>query len=622
MLYAQKKTKQSRTSVVKESSLPVQSSDVIVLGNTFHTLPLEPGDQTAILSVGIKDADKVFVQQFETYGKATHYHLSWRTPEKESQEIADKLRNHKRVIVSITLPDWEMWNFRSYFSQLELDVPVVYVMFTPQQGVAALEPALRRSAAVVLAHNSRENVQKYVADALFAQAEIQGKLSEDIGLLYQAGNGGTIEPGMQAGVQPEDHGVKGYLLHRIDSLVQKGLAAKAFPGCQVMILKEGKTIYNHCFGTYSDKDTRPVATASIYDLGGVSKSAGTALAVMKLYDEKRLQLTDKVSLYLPWLNTPDKKNITIEELLHNESGMLPFIRFYREAIDDQTVTGPFTQKFVDQWHYTRMGEYTYACSDFKFKKGLVASTQTSTHTLQLGDGLWLNQSFKDNIRKTIANSETHSKRFLNSDLDFILLQQVVESIVQKPMNEYLASEFYDQMGLKRTLYHPLQRYTKPDIAPTACNDYLRRQDLCGYVLDEAAAFMGGVSGNAGLFSNAEEVGQIFQMLLNGGIWNGKRYLSEETCRLFTTAKSGNGHYGLGFDKPNRVEPLASNCSASTPTEAFGQMGSTGTCVWADPNNSLVYVFLSNRTCPDSWNAVLNDMKMRRSIQELIYQSMK
>ncbi len=602
--------------------LSAQNNDITLLGNAFRTIPLDTKEQIAILSVGDKVSDKFFVQQVDKYGKVTNLKLTWRTPEKEVQAITEKLRDYTRVVVSITLPDWEVWNFRSYFARLQLDVPVIFVMFTSPQGLSALDNSLQRSAAVILAHSPTEAVQKLVADALFAKTEVRGKLAVDIGKLYRAGDGEVIEPGMKVGAQPEDYGVRGYLLHRIDSLVQVGLEAKAFPGCQVLILKDGQTIYDHCFGTYSDKDVRPVAPVSIYDLDGVSKSAGTVLAVMKLYDEGRLKLTDKASAYLPWLNVPSKKDITIRELLLNESGLLPFIRFYREAIDDRTVSGPFTQKFVDEWHYTRMGEYTYACSDFQFKKGLVLPARTSTHTLALGENLWLADSFKDNIRKSIATSETQPKRFLYSDIDYILLQQVVEAVAGKPLNEYLTTEFYAPMGLTHTLYCPLQQYSKSDIIPTACNDYLRRHDLCGYVFDEAAAFMGGVSGNAGLFSTAEEVGQLFQMLLNGGEWNGKRYLSEETCRLFTTEKSAKGHYGLGFDKPNRPEPLASNCSPSTPESAFGQLGSTGTCVWADPSNRLVYVFLSNRVCPNSWNSAMYELKMRRSIQEVIYQSMK
>ena len=177
------------------------------------------------------------------------------------------------------------------------------------------------------------------------------------------------------------------------------------------------------------------------------------------------------------------------------------------------------------------------------------------------------------------------------------------------------------MGLQRTLFRPLEKFPKAEIMPTASNDFLRRQDLCGYVHDETAAFLGGVAGNAGLFSTAEEVAAIYQMLLDGGVWQGKRYLSEETCRLFTTEKSQISRRGLGFDKPDVAIVKRSPCAPSAPETVYGHTGFTGTCVWADPASRTVYVFLSNSICPNVWNTKLGDMDIRTDIQELIFRSL-
>lgn len=170
------------------------------------------------------------------------------------------------------------------------------------------------------------------------------------------------------------------------------------------------------------------------------------------------------------------------------------------------------------------------------------------------------------------------------------------------------------------MFLPLTKFTKAEIMPTASNDFLRRQDICGYVHDETAACMGGVSGNAGLFSMAEEVAKVYQMLLNGGEFNGKRFLSEATCRLFTTEKSAISRRGLGFDKPDVSIVKRSPCAPSAPEAVYGHTGFTGTCAWVDPENKTVYVFLSNRLCPNVWNTKLGDMNIRRDIQELIYKS--
>ena len=204
----------------------------------------------------------------------------------------------------------------------------------------------------------------------------------------------------------------------------------------------------------------------LFDLASLTKTTATLLAVMKLYDQGKLKLTDKASAWLPWLRSSNKKNITIRDLLLHESGLLPYIRFYREAIDENTVTGPFTQGFVDEWHHTRIGEYTYACSDFKFKKGLISPKQTPTHTLHMAEGMWLNKAFKSTVLQSIARSEMGQKRYVYSDVGFVVLQQVVEAITKQPMNEFLNKEFYRPMGLERTLFTPLTHYDRSEVVPT------------------------------------------------------------------------------------------------------------------------------------------------------------
>lgn len=269
-----------------------------------------------------------------------------------------------------------------------------------------------------------------------------------------------------------------------------------------------------------------------------------------------------------------------------------------------------------------MSEHSYYCSDFKFKKGLVSAKGSSVYTLHVADDMWLNKSFKNTILQKIARCDVDGKRYVYSDLGFILLQQVVEAVAKLPMDLYVAKEFYAPMGLQRTMYLPLLRYSKQEIMPTAANDFLRRQDLCGYVHDEAAACMGGISGNAGLFSTATEVAKIYQMLLNGGELNGKRYLSEATCRLFTTETSAISRRGLGFDKPYLSDLKNSPCAPSATSAVYGHTGFTGTCTWVDPVNRTVYVFLSNRLCPNVWNTKLGEMNIRTNIQEAIYKSLK
>jgi len=203
-----------------------------------------------------------------------------------------------------------------------------------------------------------------------------------------------------------------------------------------------------------------------------------------------------------------------------------------------------------------------------------------------------------------------------------LLKEIAEAITGTTMDVFLDREFYVPMKLKEMAYLPLRSHKKDEIAPTLRNDFLRNGVIQGYVHDPDAAFLGGVSGNAGLFASASDVAVVYQMLLNQGEFDGKQYLTKETCKLFTTTTSASGRRGLGFDKPVVVNPKHSPCCASAPAAVYGHTGYTGTCCWVDPVNKLVYVFLSNRTYPNDGVNKLARMGIRTRIQEIIYQSIK
>ena len=325
-----------------------------------------------------------------------------------------------------------------------------------------------------------------------------------------------------------------------------------------------------------------------------------------------------MSDYLPYLQDTDKRNITVRELLFHQSGLPSTLLFYQDAIDEDSYEGTLFKARPDKLHPARIGRQTWANPNFRFRPGLTSKVRTAECTLQVCDSLWLNKSFKKEYLQKIADAPLRDKRYRYSCVGFILLQQVVEARAGMPMDEFLAQEFYTPMGLKRTGYLPLRFLSKEEIVPSSVDPFLRKTVLQGFAHDESAAFQGGVSGNAGLFSTAEEVAQIYQMLLNGGELNGKRYLSKETCRLFTTTVAKGCRRGLGFDKPDVQNPAKSPCALSAPASVYGHTGFTGTCAWVDPDNGLVYVFLSNRIYPEVWNAKLLKSDIRERIQEAMY----
>jgi len=312
---------------------------------------------------------------------------------------------------------------------------------------------------------------------------------------------------------------------------------------------------------------------------------------------------DKIAMYLPFLQGTDKENITIAELLFHESGLQASLSCYCLATTKDTT------------QIARMGSTT-------FKGNMISMTRSDEFTSQVSDSFYLRNNFHEAAMAMIANTRLRSKTYVYSCVNFLLLKEIAETISGVPMDAYLDSVFYKPIGLHNMAYLPLRTHFKEEIAPTMKRDFLRNGTLQGYVHDPDAAFLGGISGNAGLFASARDVATVHQMILNNGELDGKRYLSTETCRVFTTTTSASGRRGLGFDKPVPSNPTHSPCCISAPPEVYGHTGYTGTCCWVDPVNKLVYVFLSNRTYPYDGINKLARMGIRTKIQEVIYQSIE
>lgn len=414
---------------------------------------------------------------------------------------------------------------------------------------------------------------------------------------------------------PDSSGINQAVLTRIDSIVQDGIKSRAFPGCQVLVMKNGKPVYDKCFGTYTYEPSPKVKPSTIYDMASLSKTTGTLLAIMKLYDSGKLSLDDKASQYLTFLRGTDKQNITIKQLLFHESGLAAYLPFYKLAIDKTNPKSPV----ISQAEPTAAN--IIAGSAFRYKAGWVSRIPTVEYMAQVSDSFFLHNRFRQEAMQMIATSPLGSKTYNYSCINFIVLKEIAEAISGMTMDSFLEQEFYGPMQLASLSYLPLRKYKKEEIAPTLKKDNLRGNVVQGFVHDHAAAFMGGISGNAGLFGKAADVANVYQMLLNNGKFNDKRYLSEETCNLFTTTTSASGRRGLGFDKPVPSNPKSSPCCPQAPTAVYGHMGYTGTCSWVDPLNGLVYVFLSNRTYPDDGVNKLARMGIRTKIQEVIYQSL-
>lgn len=421
---------------------------------------------------------------------------------------------------------------------------------------------------------------------------------------------------------PEDLGIDAQKLTRIDHIVNQGIRARAFPGCQVLVLKNGTPVFDKCFGNYTYKARQEVRPTTMFDLASLSKTTGTLLAIMKLYDIGKLKLTDTASTYLAFLRGTDKENITITDLLFHESGLPASLDFYRLVLEIKNPpSSPATLKKKSR-HHRRRGKHKAVHQAFQLKEDWVSKIPSVEYTLQVSDSFYVNKRLHEAAMQMIAATRLYSKTYCYSDLNFILLKEIAETISGMPMDVFLEKEFFSPLALNNIGYLPLRSHKRDDVAPTLEYNLFHNGKIQGYVHDPSAAFLGGVSGNAGLFASARDVATVYQMVLNGGEMDGHRYLSAETCRLFTTVTSASGRRGLGYDKPVPARPKSNPCCNSAPKEVYGHTGYTGTCCWVDPVNKLVYVFLSNRTYPDEGVNKLLKLGIRTKIQEVIYESMK
>ena len=596
----------------------LEKAAVTVVGNEGGVLPMDVDlKNTAILNIGKSSEGKIFHQQLNKYMKVDRILAH---PDSITT-LSKRLAKYDRVIVAIHTEKYAA--YQGMLATLASKLPLSYVYFTPLKNIYRKGVAWKKAASVILGHVGSATVQQFVAEVMMGREKATGRISVEVKDYRLPGEGVDLE--LTKKYRPEDYGMDASVLSKVDEIALEGIKAKAYPGCQVLIMKDGLPVYDKCFGTFTYEDSKKVEPEHLYDIASLTKTTGTLLAVMKLYDEGKFGLTDPISKYVPAMKGSRKGRITIEDLLYHQSGLPGSHPFYREAINDSSYTGGFFKGRIDANHHLRVDRRLYVVDDFKYKDEYLSSASSEDYPLQVAENLFVSPSFPEKILEMIASDKVplRDRRYRYSCLNFVLLKEMVEQISGMPMDEYLEKEFYAPMGMKFTLYNPLRRFQPEQIVPTIQKDYLRgRKELRGYVHDEIAAFMGGVSGNAGLFSNARDVAKVYQMLADGGQYGGKRYLSLETCQLFMNKKSRISRRALGFDKPEPT-PGKGPCADEAPKEVVGHTGFTGTCAWADPKNGLVFVFISNRIYPRPFDHKgLMTLKIRPRIQQLMYQALK
>ncbi len=447
---------------------------------------------------------------------------------------------------------------------------------------------------ILISYQERPELQVASAEMIVNGANRFGLLPVDAGN-YKAGWGLRYDAAKLFVDDPKAMGINMEMLRKVDSTALNGIEIGAFPGCQIIAAKDGAVFYNKSFGYHTYDKKAKVKSNDVYDLASLTKILATTPAIMKLTEDGKIDIDGELSDYLLMLRGTDKDSLQFKEVLAHQSGLQNWIPFYESTI---------TENGWDTIIYQ--------------------SSISEEFPIRVAEGMYVRKGYSHVLMDSIMQSPFQDKSYHYSGLGFYMFKQMVEDITNLTFDEFLYENFYDKLQLKYLRFNPRKYYTLDKILPTENDTIFRLQQLHGDVHDQGAALLGGVSGNAGLFGNAYNVAVMMQMYMNGGAYGSSVFFENETVDLFNQYHfaADSNRRGLGFDKPLlEFEEHRTNCKDASPT-SFGHSGFTGTYAWADPENGLVYVFLSNRVYPDMYNSKLMDLDIRTNIHQLFYEALK
>lgn len=578
-------------------SMKLYENAMTLLDNTHNLIPFKnlESRNIAALSIGA-EINNEFLNMCKNYAPITTFAMKKDASLNDFDFLEKNLNQYNTVIVGLhDMSRNEAKNFsiskqtKDFLGNLSKHANVVLVVFGNAYSLRNFE----NLAPILLAYEDNDFTRSLAAQALFGGTPIKGTLPVTASTIFNGGDGYVIEKAIRLKYTlPEEVGICAKCLTKIEEIANKAIAEKATPGCQILVAKDGKVIYQKSFGTHSYEQPQTVTNTDLYDLASLTKILSTNLAVMKMYDEGDLDLKKRLGHYLPYVRKNTKKYILMADLLTHRAGLVPFIPFWKESLTDND------------------GQLSYSMDS------------TAFYSIKVADRMYLRYDYPEKMRLRILNSEPKEVgKYVYSDLSFYFLKDVAEHHYKTDLKSFTRNQYYSKLGLITLGYNPLERFAKSRITPTESDFEFRMQLLDGYVHDPGAAMLGGIGGHAGLFSNANDVAIIMQMLLNKGSYGGEQFFKESTVEKFTAQYYPNTRRGLGFDKPDANPKNSPTCEAAS-LATFGHTGFTGTATWADPETGIIYVFLSNRINPSVDNKKLVEMNVRTDIQQVIYDSIK
>jgi beta-N-acetylhexosaminidase len=573
------------------------ASSLTIVSDAKDIIPFKDltGKKYATLSINVS-TKSAFQIQIDDYVKAVHYQWMPLTNAAFGTQMSTSLSQFDNVIIGIhtsgkkadfnrDLPA----SVNTLIKNLEGKVNVVVCVF----GHPYILAKLPTPGQLVCAYENDPAAQKVAAQSLFGALDIKGRLPVDVPLLYQSGTGfdKTSLQRLSFGL-PESVGMSSFKLSEIDKIANRMIQNGATPGAQIVVARNGRIIHRKAYGnmTYNG---RAVTDNTIYDLASLTKILSTTLATMKLVDEHKIDINEVIGTYINGLDTTDKYNLVIEDILAHHSRLMPGLVTYQNTVGKN---GAFNPK-------------------------LYSKTLTPEFDIPISRNFFLRRDYSDTLWHKIWSSPLRtSQTYRYSDIGLMMIHKVVESVSGYKLNDFMSKNFYGPIGLRNTSYLPLQRFSADNIAPSENDNYWRHQIVQGHVHDMGAAMMGGVSGHSGLFSTGYEVSILMQMLLNQGQYGGIQFIEPNTIKKFTTRYRKSSRRGLGFDMKELDSGRNQTFSRFASERAYGHTGFTGGLAMADPKYNLIIVITTNRTFPNASNNAFHKNDYRILIQDAIYEA--
>ncbi len=564
-------------------------ASVTVLKNENNSLPIRALEHHSFVSLSIgKGAENDFTHSLKKY--AAFKTLSIMEP-KDTVDLY--IKPSTTVIVGIfpyaTALEKQL---ASWIQRLLTMHTVIVVHF----GNPLTLDAYKDSGSLIAAYTDQDYMSNVVPQTIFGALPSSGVFPVGLDYFKRDHSIETTSTDRFSYTVPEAADLDSRTLEKIKVIMKEAIDIGATPGCHVLVAKDGKVVYEQSAGWLTYENKFPVTDETIYDLASLTKVSATLQSVMVMYEKGLIDINKKASVYLPELKNTNKKDITIIDMLTHQSGLIPYMLLWPQTMKDSA--------YLQQYY---------------------SSVRNADYPLQVAPDLFASSAIRDSVWGWISKSKMQDKPtrtpydYRYSDLGFIIFQRMTEQILNLPLDDFLHQNFYEPLGAYTTGFNPLDRFPKDRIAPTEEDKLYRRSTVVGTVHDERAAMMGGVAGHAGLFSTANDLAKLGQMLLQEGHYGGHTYFKPGTIRLFTAKQFEKSRRGLGWDKPLQSD-WTSPVSFMASPRTFGHTGFTGTCMWIDPEFNLVYIFLSNRVYPDRNNKLLS-ANIRSRIQEVIYQAM-